>query len=220
MVSEVLKYGFSCWLEHHLTPFPGLKCLKYMNSVTGTLSILAFCCEKLHSSAEQACTLDYISIVQLLEKLNFSLVDLKAVLFHQNGSKVLSLYCFQNVSNTIYQSWNKIFQWGENEMSQWELTENVDKIDIFLRNVFMLSHQYFVWNIFSLGPWRSIHQNYFDSYFSLLKHPIKKVYATKCIILWFSILDFISCQQCRSLTFLHGYTLYLHIFHFCLCIYE
>lgn len=75
-----------------------------MNSVIGTLSILAFCCEKLHSSAEQACTLDYISIVQLLEKLNFSLVDLKAVLFHQNGSQVLSLYCFQNISNIIYQS--------------------------------------------------------------------------------------------------------------------
>lgn len=124
----------------------------------------------------------------------------KVFLFHQNGSQVLSLSCFQNISNIIYRSWNKIFQWGESEMSQWELTENVDKIGIFPRNVFMLSHHYFVWNICSLGPLQSIHQNYFDTYFSLLKHPMKKVCATKCIISWFSILDFISCQQCRSIT--------------------
>lgn len=81
-----------------------------MNSVTATLSILAFCCEKLHSSAELACTLDYIAIVQLFEKLNFSLVDLKHVFCSiRMQSQVLSLSCFQNVSNILYQAETKYF---------------------------------------------------------------------------------------------------------------
>lgn len=49
-----------------------------------------------------------------------------------------------------------------------------------------------------------------------MQYPIKKICATKCIVIYLNVPDFISCQQFVSPTILHGNSLYLHVFHFCL----
>lgn len=168
--------------------FHGLNHLKYIHIVTGTLSISAFYYEKSHLSAEWSCTLDYIFIEEILEKLNFSLGDLKHIFCSiQNGEWSYFLFFFSKcISNIIHQelkqSISTKWKWNVFFIACRKSWENLH----FLKKYLMLSHQYFVQINSSLRTCQLSHQNSLVSYFSLLKHLIQKEcdIIFKCIWLY------------------------------------